>query len=68
MSDQPKADDPEIAERVREGCLAAAIAAYEEASMSGLCPEGAWECALDAMRSLDLKTLSSTPPAPPRTR
>jgi hypothetical protein len=34
-----------------------ALAAYEDAAMSGLCHEGAWECAVDAMRSLNVEQL-----------
>lgn len=29
---------------------AAALAAYEQARLDGLCDEGAWECALEAAR------------------
>ena len=51
----------EIAERVRQACLAAASEAYDTAKLSGLCEEGAWECALDAVRSLDLKAALTAP-------
>lgn len=44
-----------IAETVRKACLSAAQKAYEEAGISGLCEAGRWECALDAIRSLDLE-------------
>ena len=43
-----------IAEAVREACLQAALDAYEEAGFSGLCADGRWECAVDALRRLDL--------------
>jgi len=46
-----------IAEAVRAACLAAALENYEEASMRGLCHEGAWECAVGAIRSLNVKHL-----------
>ena len=36
-----------------------ALIAYENASMDGLCHEGAWECAVDAMRSLNAAALLS---------
>jgi hypothetical protein len=54
-----------LAERVRDLCLHTAVQAYEEAATAGLCHEGAWEAAVDAMRSLDLKVLLSSrcPPA-----
>lgn len=45
------------AEQVRRACLEAAIAAYEEAGLRGLCAEGRWECALEAMRLLNLSSL-----------
>jgi len=43
-----------LAEAVRAACLVAALESYEDASMRGLCHEGAWECAIGAIRSLDL--------------
>ena len=30
---------------------------YEDAAANGLCAEGAWECAVDAMRRLNLAEL-----------
>ena len=47
----------QLATAVRSACYRAAVAAYKEARMDGLCEEGAWECALDAMRSVDCKTV-----------
>lgn len=44
----------QIAERAREHLVRAAVAAYEDAAVRGLCCEGAWEVALSAMRALDL--------------
>ncbi|MEJ2060834.1 MAG: acetyltransferase [Gammaproteobacteria bacterium] len=43
-----------LADAVRKACLEAALESYEQAGMSGLCEEGRWECAADAIRSLDL--------------
>jgi hypothetical protein len=43
-----------LARVVREACVRAALDAYEQAGVSGLCVEGRWELAVDAMRSLDL--------------
>lgn len=43
-----------LVEAVRQACIEAALAAYEDARLNGLCHAGAWECAVDAMRSLDL--------------
>jgi hypothetical protein len=48
----------QIAEAVRQACIDAAIHAYEDAGLSGLCHEGRWEYAVDAMRGLDLHPLS----------
>jgi hypothetical protein len=47
----------ELAERVRAACIRAALDAYEDAAIRGLCPEGAWEAAVSAMRALDLTAL-----------
>lgn len=49
----------ELAEAVRSACLEAARKAYEDAGMSGLCAEGRWELALQAIRELDLEALLS---------
>ncbi len=47
----------QVAEAVREACVEAAGQAYEQAGMSGLCAEGRWECAVGAMRQIDLEAL-----------
>ena len=46
-----------LAEAVRAACLKAALEAYEQAGMDGLCGEGALEVALDAVRGLDVRRL-----------
>jgi hypothetical protein len=46
-----------VAEAIRAACYEAASQSYEDAGLRGLCEEGRWEVALDAMRSLDLKPL-----------
>ena len=51
-----------LAEAVREACLKAGRDAYESAGISGLCEEGRWECAVDAIRSLDLDAIISRLP------
>ncbi len=43
-----------IAERVRRACVDAALAAYDDAGMQGLCGEGRWEYAINVLRRLDL--------------
>jgi hypothetical protein len=47
----------QLAEAVRAACIQAALAGYEEASMDGLCHEGAWELAIDAIRALDIEAI-----------
>ena len=51
MSDPAGLDD---AERVRDACIEAALAGYEEAAIAGLCGEGALEMAISAIRRLDM--------------
>ena len=46
-----------IAKAVQMACIEAAIRAYEDAGLSGLCHEGRWECAIDAIRSVALRPL-----------
>jgi len=46
-----------VAEAVRRACFEAAARAYEDAGLRGLCQEGRWDVALDAVRSLDLLPL-----------
>lgn len=48
-------DDPQkIAEAVRRACIEAALEAYEDAQVRGLCREGAWEVAIGAVRTLNV--------------
>lgn len=51
-----------IAEAVRAACLKAAQEGYENAGISGLCEEGRWECAVDAIRSLNLESVIAVLP------
>ena len=44
----------EMAEKIRDACMRAALAAHEDAGISGLCMEGRWEIAMQAIRTLDL--------------
>lgn len=53
----------EVAERVRRALVEAAREGWEEASIAGLCGEGAWEAAVGRMRSLDLAALVEAGPA-----
>ena len=47
----------QVAVAVREACARAAADAYEDAGIRGLCEEGRWEVALDAIRRLDLSAV-----------
>jgi hypothetical protein len=51
--------DHELMEAVRRACVEAALAAYEDAGVSGLCAEGRWEAAVGAIQSLDLKRVAA---------
>ncbi|MFZ0168818.1 MAG: acetyltransferase [Candidatus Dormiibacterota bacterium] len=46
-----------LAKAVRDACVHAALDGHELAGLSGLCAEGRWEAAVDAMRSLDLDSV-----------
>ena len=48
-----------VAEAVRAACLAVAQESYEEASIRGLCHEGAWEYAMGAVRTFDVRGVLS---------
>jgi hypothetical protein len=62
----------EIAQAVRSACVQAALDGYEQAQIAGLCQEGAWEVAIDAIRMVDLKEIlrktaaAKSPPPLPR--
>jgi hypothetical protein len=47
-------DRLDLAEHVRSACMHTALDAYEQAGVSGLCGEGRWELAVQAIRNLDL--------------
>ena len=49
----------EAGERIRAALIEAAVAAYENSGVSGLCLEGRWEAAIGAMRSLDLEAVAA---------
>lgn len=52
-----------LAERVRDACVAAAQSGYEDASIAGLCAEGALEAAISAIENLDMNAvLAQKPP------
>lgn len=47
----------QLAEAVRAACERAAVSAYEDAGLRGLCEAGRWEAALGALQSIDLQKL-----------
>ncbi len=47
----------ELAEKVRQACVQAAIAGFEQARLDGLCAEGAVETAVSAIQNLNLEKL-----------
>lgn len=47
----------QVAEKVKEACIQAAKEGFKDASMSGLCNEGAMEAAVSAIQRLDLKKI-----------
>jgi len=58
----------DLTERIRSALLRAALRAYEDAGIQGLCSEGRWEAAVEALRSADLEALlPDSPEAPPPT-
>jgi len=50
-------DPHEFARQVREQCIDTAVQAYEDASISGLCGEGAFEASISAIRMMDIDAL-----------
>ena len=55
------------AEAARQACIAAALAAYEDAGVLGLCAEGRWEAAISAMQSLELRNIAADRTGPSTT-
>ncbi|HKT58823.1 MAG TPA: hypothetical protein VJQ46_02165 [Gemmatimonadales bacterium] len=55
-------DPRTLIEQTRAALIEAALAAYEDAGMRGLCAEGAWEVAIGALRSLDLSRIATPRP------
>jgi quinol monooxygenase YgiN len=54
LSREPGAPAAPALEEARKACIDAALAAYEDASLRGVCHEGAWEAAVGAMRTVRL--------------
>ncbi|WP_372635001.1 acetyltransferase [Fodinibius sp.] len=51
------AADIRLARKVRQACIEAAQEGFKDASMSGLCAEGAMESAISAIQKLDIEKL-----------
>lgn len=49
-----KEQELELARTIQEACIRAANKAFEDASISGLCDEGAFEAAMGAIQILDI--------------
>lgn len=47
----------QLAERVRQACVQALLEGYQMAAMSGLCHQGAFDVAVDALKSMDVVEL-----------
>lgn len=48
-----------LAQAVRDACVRAAIDGYEQGGLSGLCAEGRFDMAIDAIRALNLDRIVS---------
>lgn len=57
MKEQQENPRLALAELIRKACVEAAREGYEDASISGLCAEGALEAALSSIERLDLQAL-----------
>lgn len=65
----------ELAERIRQALIQTAQDAHEDAGIRGLCCEGAWEAAINALRRVDLAPIlashspaSHSPATPPESK
>lgn len=52
------ADLGESVDQIRRALIEAAEAAYEDAGIRGLCAEGRWEAAVQAMRGVDVQAVA----------
>ena len=51
-----------VAEKIRATFVESALTSYEDAAANGLCAQGAWECAVDAMRRVEITDLLKSLP------
>lgn len=54
---QDKRNDLILAEKIRQACVKEAKEGFREASIQGLCPDGAMEAAVSAIQRLDIEDL-----------
>lgn len=47
----------QLAEKVKEACIEAAKEGFQDASISGLCTEGAMEAAVSSIQKLDMQKI-----------
>lgn len=47
----------QLALLIKSECVKTAVEAYETASQNGICHEGAWECAVDSMKSMKVEEI-----------
>ena len=47
-------DREQLAEAVREACVRAALEAYEDGGLRGLCAEGRWEYVVQILKTFEL--------------
>jgi len=52
-----KKEKMEFAEQVKEECIRAARQGFRDASLSGLCSDGAMEAAISAIQKIDVKKI-----------
>ncbi len=52
--------DRQLLEAARLACAEAAERAYEDAGIRGLCGDGRWEYALQAIRAVDLEAVRAS--------
>jgi hypothetical protein len=57
MTNDIEATRLHLAEAVRDACVRAALEAFADAAADGLCCEGAFEAAVEAIRAIDVRTL-----------
>ncbi len=57
MSNQDELE--RVAEAVRHACLVTALEAYEEGGLAGMCLEGRWDLAVDALKALDVAQIAA---------